>query len=129
MMSPDERAFRADVAKPRFRLGQVEGRWRLIDVTWPFALIGVSAKDGQNMSCASTVRVTRKPRPQRGHGTVRETHHSSPIGGRVMRVAALGRSSTAGGSRVRHLPTVRSRGHRRSRKLADRNALEDLEVV
>lgn len=47
MIGPDERAFRADVARPSFRLGQLEGRWRLIDVTWPFALIGVIAKDGR----------------------------------------------------------------------------------
>jgi hypothetical protein len=47
MTAPDERAFRADVAKADFHLGQLEGRWRLVDITWPFALIGVSAKDGQ----------------------------------------------------------------------------------
>ena len=47
MTAPDERAFRADVAKANFRLGQLEGRWRLVDITWPFALIGVTAKDGQ----------------------------------------------------------------------------------
>lgn len=47
MNPPDERAFRADVAKPAFRLGQVEGRWRLQDVTWPYALIGVTARDGR----------------------------------------------------------------------------------
>lgn len=46
MTAPDERAFRADVAKANFRLGQLEGRWRLVDITWPFALIGVTAKDG-----------------------------------------------------------------------------------
>ncbi len=45
-MDPDERAFRADVSKPAFRLGEVEGRWRLVSVTWPFTLIGVFAKDG-----------------------------------------------------------------------------------
>lgn len=47
MMPPDERAFRADVAKAAFRLGQAEGRWHLIDVTWPYALIAVTAKDGR----------------------------------------------------------------------------------
>jgi hypothetical protein len=46
MSAPDERAFRADVAKAAFRLGQAEGRWLLVDVTWPFALISVTAKDG-----------------------------------------------------------------------------------
>ena len=47
MTAPDERAFRADVAKPNFRLGQLEGRWRLIEVNWPQAWIGVAAKDGR----------------------------------------------------------------------------------
>ncbi len=46
MTAPDERAFRADAAKPNFRLGQLEGRWRLVEVTWPQAWIGVTAKDG-----------------------------------------------------------------------------------
>lgn len=47
MSGPDERAFEADLAKARFRLGQVEKRWRLVSITWPFALIGVTAKDGR----------------------------------------------------------------------------------
>jgi hypothetical protein len=45
-VDPDERAFRADVSKAAFRLGELQGRWRLVGVTWPFALIGVFAKDG-----------------------------------------------------------------------------------
>lgn len=44
--APDERAFAADVAKPAFRLGEAEGRWKLLRVEWPFALISVSAKGG-----------------------------------------------------------------------------------
>jgi hypothetical protein len=43
---PDQRAFEADVAKATFRLGEAEGRWRLIKVSWPFAFISVFAKDG-----------------------------------------------------------------------------------
>jgi hypothetical protein len=42
---PDERAFQADIAKPRFRLAEAERRWRLVSVLWPYALIGVTAKD------------------------------------------------------------------------------------
>jgi hypothetical protein len=45
-MTPDERAFRGDLAKAGFRLGQAEGRWRLHTVNWPFVTIGVTAKDG-----------------------------------------------------------------------------------
>lgn len=47
MSAPDERAFKADVAKARFRLGQADKRWRLVNITWPFALISVTAKDGR----------------------------------------------------------------------------------
>lgn len=47
MSGPDHRAFEADVAKATFRLGEAEGRWRLIKVSWPFAFISVFAKDGK----------------------------------------------------------------------------------
>lgn len=47
MIGPDQRAFQADVAKAAFRLGEVEGRWRLIAVAWPFSFIGLAAKDGR----------------------------------------------------------------------------------
>jgi hypothetical protein len=47
MSAPDERAFRADLERAPFRLGQAEGRWRLVEVSWPFALIGITAKDGR----------------------------------------------------------------------------------
>lgn len=46
MTSPDERAFHADAAKPRFRLGERERRWRLLSVVWPMAHVAVTAKDG-----------------------------------------------------------------------------------
>jgi hypothetical protein len=45
MTAPDERAFQADVAKAAFRLGEREGRWRLVNISWPYALIGVTAND------------------------------------------------------------------------------------
>ena len=47
MKGPDQRAFEADVAKAAFRLGVVEGRWRLIKAAWPHAFVGVAARDGQ----------------------------------------------------------------------------------
>ena len=47
MSAPDERAFEADVAKPAFRLGQAEGRWRLLKTVWPFVFMSVTAKDGR----------------------------------------------------------------------------------
>lgn len=47
MSAPDQRALEADVAKAEFRLGEMEGRWRLVDIVWPFVLIAVTAKDEQ----------------------------------------------------------------------------------
>jgi hypothetical protein len=44
-MSPDERALRADLARANFRLGEAEKRWCLLGITWPHALIAVTAKD------------------------------------------------------------------------------------
>lgn len=46
MRSPDESALRADLEKASFRLGVMDGRWRLVDLTWPFVMIGVVARDG-----------------------------------------------------------------------------------
>ncbi len=45
-MAPDERALRADAAKPRFRLADVEGRWRVQSIAWPYVFAAVTAKDG-----------------------------------------------------------------------------------
>lgn len=47
MSDPDQRAFRADVAKAAFRLGQADERWRLIRVDWPHVLVGLTAKDAR----------------------------------------------------------------------------------
>ena len=44
---PDQRAFQADVAKAAFRLGVVEGRWRIAKIEWPNAFFGVVAKDAR----------------------------------------------------------------------------------
>ena len=47
MKGPDQRAFEADVAKAPFRLGLVEGRWRIVRTAWPYAVVAVSAKDAR----------------------------------------------------------------------------------
>ena len=41
--TPDERAFRAHIAGGAFLRGVVRGRWRLMSIMWPFAVIAVSA--------------------------------------------------------------------------------------
>ena len=47
MTDPDQRTFQADVAKAAFRLGVVEGRWRIVKIEWPNAFVGVVAKDAR----------------------------------------------------------------------------------
>lgn len=44
--TPDHRALRADLARPAFRAGEADGRWRLVSLNWPFAVIAITAKDG-----------------------------------------------------------------------------------
>lgn len=46
VLAPDERAFKDDISKPVFRLGVVDGKWRLVETSWPFAFFGVTASDG-----------------------------------------------------------------------------------
>lgn len=46
MTLPDERALRADLLKPAFRLAEIENRWRLVKIDWPFVQISVCASDG-----------------------------------------------------------------------------------
>jgi hypothetical protein len=40
---PDERKFRSDIAAAAFVLGAETGRWRLVSIAWPHAVIAVSA--------------------------------------------------------------------------------------
>lgn len=41
--TPDERTFRLHLTGGAFLRGMVRGRWRLVKVTWPHAVIAVSA--------------------------------------------------------------------------------------
>lgn len=49
MSSPDRKALEFDLAKPSFKLGEVEGRWRSIDTKWPYVFIDVYALDGSKV--------------------------------------------------------------------------------
>ena len=60
MKGPDQRAFEADVAKAPFRLGEVEGRWRLVRTAWPHAFFTVAAKD----DCEYVLRLDCSGYPQ-----------------------------------------------------------------
>ncbi|WP_439621284.1 DUF7665 family protein [Hyphomonas sp.] len=46
MIAPDERALRADLDRPVFRLGEAEGRWVLRSIAWPYLTATVTARDG-----------------------------------------------------------------------------------
>ena len=41
--TPDERVFRSHVEGGAFRLGVARGRWRLVEISWPHAVIAVAA--------------------------------------------------------------------------------------
>jgi hypothetical protein len=61
VIAPDQRAFEADVAKAAFRLGALEERWRLINTSWPYAFIAVTARDKREyvlrLNCAGYPQV------------------------------------------------------------------------
>ena len=48
VLPPDERALLEHLRGGRFLSGVVEGHWRLISVTWPFAMVAVSAAKRPN---------------------------------------------------------------------------------
>jgi hypothetical protein len=70
VMSPDERALREHLAGGRFRAGVAAGRWRLIDVAWPYALIAVSAADRLDSPSEFVIRFELTGYP-----------HTAPTGG------------------------------------------------
>jgi hypothetical protein len=43
ILPPDQAAFLFHLAAPEIRSGEMEGRWRLIGIEWPYARIAVSA--------------------------------------------------------------------------------------
>lgn len=43
MPAPDETAFRSHIDEPAFRAGVLQGRWHLLGIVWPHALVTVSA--------------------------------------------------------------------------------------
>ncbi len=47
-MTPDEAVFRDHLKQGPFQSGAANGRWRLIEITWPHALIAVAAAPRNN---------------------------------------------------------------------------------
>ena len=45
LLPPDERMLRLHLESGRFRSGVLAGRWRLVAIDWPHAVIGIKARD------------------------------------------------------------------------------------
>ncbi len=45
IVPPDRVLLEADLAAPDFRCGQIEGKWRHVTITWPYAVFAVSAAE------------------------------------------------------------------------------------
>lgn len=109
MNAPDQRAFEADVAKARFRLGESEGRWRRVEIRWPCAFIAVTAKDGREfvlrMNCAGYPQVppTGGPWDLQRDAILAFDQWPKGLGGRV---SAVFRTDWKGGT-VLYLPCDR----------------------
>ena len=48
LIGPDEGALRAHLRSARFRAGELDGRWRLLELTWPIAIIAITAAPRPN---------------------------------------------------------------------------------
>ena len=46
LIPSDERMLRLHLESGRFRSGVAAGRWRLMSLDWPYAVIGIKARDG-----------------------------------------------------------------------------------
>lgn len=68
--SPDERSVRIHLDGGRFRAGVAARRWRLISLTWPYALVAVSAAERAGSPAEWTIRFELTGYP-----------HSAPTGG------------------------------------------------
>src|SRR5690606_18657034 len=48
LTTPDERTFRAHLERAQFQAGVDRGRWRVVSVSWPHAVIAVAAAPQPN---------------------------------------------------------------------------------
>jgi len=63
-MAPDEAAFRADIAAPRFLQGVDRGRWRLVTLDWPHAVIAITSAPRENGPSEIALRFQLEGFPQ-----------------------------------------------------------------
>ena len=66
-VSPEEAVLRAHIAGGRYLSGAAAGRWRLISVSWPYAIFAVRAADGieygLRFECTNYPRTPATARP------------------------------------------------------------------
>lgn len=126
MIGLDQRAFEEDIAKAVFRLGVAEGRWRLISTAWPFVFLEVAARDGLwhmlRFNCAGYPQVAPTAGPWDVVSNTILPFDRWPRGNGG-RVTAVFRTNWKNGTAL-YLPCDRE--YRRSRQLADTDAVEDL---
>jgi hypothetical protein len=107
-MTPDERAFRAEIASGKFLAGVARGKWRLFSVVWPVAVIGMTARDATvfhfRFDCQNYPETPPTARPWDHQRNAPATPEHWPKG--TGRVAAVFRPDWKGGSAL-YLPCDR----------------------
>ena len=94
--APDERALREHLRGGRFQAGVAAGHWRLISVTWPAAVVAVSAAARSNSPAEFALRFELGGYPRTRPPAVCGT---PPRTSRCQLIAGQGR---AGGTAVPH---------------------------
>jgi hypothetical protein len=70
VMAPDEFTVREHLACDDFQAGAADGRWRFLEMTWPFVTIAVSAAERPNSPAEFVLRLEMTGYP-----------HTAPTGG------------------------------------------------
>ena len=70
VVAPDERALRGHLCGGHFQSGVAAGHWRLISVTWPVAMVAVTAAERANSPAEFALRFELSGYP-----------HTAPTGG------------------------------------------------
>jgi hypothetical protein len=63
-MNPDERVFRTHAEQGPFQSGVDRGRWRLLAIDWPYALIAIKAAERENGPIEYVLRFDCRDYPQ-----------------------------------------------------------------
>ena len=89
-MNPEQQELEAHLASGRFKAGVARGRWRLIDLQWPYVFIEVVARDGRwiciRFECTSYPGRSPKGTPWDYGSDCQLPSANWPRGGRVSQV-------------------------------------------